>query len=893
MPKVNVKDKKLSKMVKKTQTSVKTKNTVENSIDSYFKKSNNAVEKNDTQVEIKFEENDLCNAWQYAVIEEENPTCTFKPITVRQYVQSILGVQNDIKPKLETLKNEETGEDVTEAETNKSESEGGEENIRNRKTNSKENGNKVEFKLEEEELNVTLQYAAVPEEDDATYFKPVTVNEYIRSILGEPNDIKPKIESPHDHESGENDIESETNKSTSGKGEDNIRKRKRDPNENNNPYKRVKRAECTICQKKLWGNRDRIRHERTHGPKTELECEKCQRKFHNKGNLTRHLRSHITKDIMKKCDICDKIFNSRQGFEHHKLIHSTDKSFECEICQVKFRSKSNLNEHQQRWHTEKRHKCTFCDKAFIHRFSLTAHIRTDHFDLLRQQDKLAGGLNELFQGIRTYECYRCNYTNRIRELKRHMEKCVGKIQGPHTKIQTKPAECERKQRRSYECFDCKKTFQFKDTARRHIKLHSSEQALKCNECNLKVYRADVKIKHHCLLHECNMCDYVAPFAKVKLHLAEVHGITKIFECDKCSEKFQLKCNLHHHMRAHKPNETLKKCDVCEETFLSAAGLISHKFIHSNSFECQICQKKFPHQDGLKCHVESKHGKKHKCQFCEKKYGAKIYLSIHIRTNHFSLLRKQDKLTGGLNALFQDVLTYECYRCKFAAPLNKVKKHMEMCKGKMVQRTCSKPAQCKLCNCKYVQKSSLYAHMREVHSIDTKKTVVHLIDKFECFDCKMQYTQKPSLLHHMRLHSGQRLIKCNHCSLKCYPTATKVNHAHILHECNICKYTAPFRQVKKHLDEVHGVDRVFECNMCHVKYDLDIVLKRHKRLFGFEQFQKGWKPTTNARILKITKAHEQYYKQPVKCELCDFRCVFNVALKQHMRDAHLIAVKKKP
>lgn len=134
---------------------------------------------------------------------------------------------------------------------------------------------------------------------------------------------------------------------------------------------------------------------------------------------------------------------------------------------------------------------------------------------------------------------------------------------------------------------------------------------------------------------------------------------------------------------------------------------------------------------------------------------------------------------------------------------------------------------------------------------------------------------------MSLHSGERPLKCNICALKFYRTDANARHGLLLHECNICKYTAPFCQVK----------RVFECDICHSKYGLEIILRRHQKRFGFDKFQKGWKSNVTARHLKMFKAHEQHYKEPVKCELCDYRCALNVALKQHTRDVHSIAVRK--
>ena len=86
----------------------------------------------------------------------------------------------------------------------------------------------------------------------------------------------------------------------------------------------------------------------------------------------------------------------------------------------KFKYERYRRLHELSHRNEQPHACQFCNKKFLFYDKFYPHIRSVHFKLLRQQDKLTGGLNDLFQGYRTYECYRCNYTGILRDVKSHM-----------------------------------------------------------------------------------------------------------------------------------------------------------------------------------------------------------------------------------------------------------------------------------------------------------------------------------------------------------------------------------------------------------------------------------------------------------------------------------------
>lgn len=74
-------------------------------------------------------------------------------------------------------------------------------------------------------------------------------------------------------------------------------------------------------------------------------------------------------------------------------------------------------------HSKNKNECPFCKKTFDDKGILYTHIRSVHFVILREQDKLNSELNIWFQGFRTFECFRCKYSSNYSKIKLHMRKC--------------------------------------------------------------------------------------------------------------------------------------------------------------------------------------------------------------------------------------------------------------------------------------------------------------------------------------------------------------------------------------------------------------------------------------------------------------------------------------
>lgn len=224
---------------------------------------------------------------------------------------------------------------------------------------------------------------------------------------------------------------------------------------------------CDICDKTFARKGRLISHMAIHSGIKPYKCDKCDKAYATREHLERHTVQIHLKDTLSEddprqkvirygkeliecetcwkkvpriwfkahqlvhtdykpyqCDLCEMSFKNRGGLKTHKLIHSDETPFECTYCSRKFKQKSYLTRHERIHRDDRPHVCQFCNNKFLHLRYLTAHIRCTHFHLLRQQDRMTGRLNELFQGAKSFECYRCKYSSTRSSVKRHMNTCA-------------------------------------------------------------------------------------------------------------------------------------------------------------------------------------------------------------------------------------------------------------------------------------------------------------------------------------------------------------------------------------------------------------------------------------------------------------------------------------
>lgn len=311
--------------------------------------------------------------------------------------------------------------------------------------------------------------------------------------------------------------------------------------------------ECDICHKSF-SVREYLRlHMKCHSREKSYECKMCLKSFTRKSHLNDHAFVHVHKESYNlpfKCSVCDKAFRVKSKLNRHEKIHANEKLIECVFCQKSYKGKENFARHQLVQHSiGESHACQFCNKKFADNGLLVRHIRFVHFELLRQQDKSNGGLNEWFQGFQTFECYRCKFTHTFACVKKHMEKCnVGE--------------------NFIKCSKCIQKFDSKQKLKLHVTLLHGRN-------RMNVSKKDRN-------YECYICGYSGDchqYSIIQRHMTTEHPV--ILKCDVCHVALASYKDLKKHQLKFGP-----KHFKCKKITYSEYENKCHEGIHT--LKCKLC-----------------------------------------------------------------------------------------------------------------------------------------------------------------------------------------------------------------------------------------------------------------------------------------------------------------
>lgn len=320
------------------------------------------------------------------------------------------------------------------------------------------------------------------------------------------------------------------------------------------------------------------------------------------------------------------------------------------------------------------HNCKICRKQFSSDSSLQYHIKNLHQN--EEQSEILQHLPifvcqicyQAYKTINDFENHKCkscaNETNTSANLHQNTPKLFTNIQILQT-------------HNRFTCGYCLEEF----------RLFSR------TECHLTKCRGGP--------FPCQLCHDVFQIKKdLILHKTKQHAESKPFACDECPKKFKLNTSLQKHLaNRHESKNKGFKCDKCNKSFVKRVYLTNHqsRFHHLfKPFLCQICGKRFLHENSLKSHgqihVEEA---KFKCQFCEKSFNRKDKLTFHeaVHLGH-------------------------------------------------------RPFKCSLCNKAFIRKSKLQEHLRR-----------HRGDKrWECLECHKGFSSSYEIKQHLIRHHPEVKIK---------------------------------------------------------------------------------------------------------------------------------------
>ncbi|XP_061381684.1 uncharacterized protein LOC116778323 isoform X2 [Danaus plexippus] len=134
----------------------------------------------------------------------------------------------------------------------------------------------------------------------------------------------------------------------------------------------------------------------------------------------------------------------------------------------------------------------------------------------------------------------------------------------------------------------------------------------------------------------------------------------------------------------------------------------------------------------------------------------------------------------------------------------------------------RPFSCQQCPHTSKTKKYLSKHVKKVHGPRTE----------ECSVCRKKFHYKCILKRHMLIHTGEKPYKCNVCK-KSFNTRYSLKTHQLIHsdskpyKYSFCDYSCrDSSTLRKHEARHMGIERRFECKVCHKCYKTKRVLKLH-------------------------------------------------------------------
>lgn len=144
-------------------------------------------------------------------------------------------------------------------------------------------------------------------------------------------------------------------------------------------------------------------------------------------------------------------------------------------------------------------------------------------------------------------------------------------------------------RRSYECYECKRNFDQFNELRQHMSDHdNTRKPFECTTCNMRFVHLNSWFRHR------------------SRHTKNIH------DCEYCSQAFNTLTALKQHIQEmHKEQLKAYKCNQCHEEFALHFLLVWHNEWHKKAkqFVCTTCDAVFFNERKLKAHIRDNHASK--------------------------------------------------------------------------------------------------------------------------------------------------------------------------------------------------------------------------------------------------------------------------------------------
>ncbi|XP_052764271.1 uncharacterized protein LOC128206110 isoform X2 [Mya arenaria] len=427
----------------------------------------------------------------------------------------------------------------------------------------------------------------------------------------------------------------------------------------------------------------------------------------------------------------------------------------------------------------------------------------------------------------------------------------------------------------YGCVLCYETFDEEIHAIEHFTAHSENDKGFCKNCRAEFDSLPVLLEHRksCITLE------------ISTSKQRKNGISSI----------------------EKKNGNKFECDVCQQSFQTAAYLYRHMVIHTDMFVCNKCKKTFSRKDSLqkhvlKCCLELAHEYEMLyCEVCHRVFSKEGGLERHKAKCKSKACEKCDRIFATAddlevhqcqtNANNEELGRYSCGQCgKCFQSMYYLQLHRQM---HVNQHTCEK------CGRNLPSQEELEYHRLLCETLG----LIRLYGMGRCSICNQQFVTARAFREHHLIHTHPH--QCETCQKRFTGESQLTNHdcpgvTNQL-QCEACSRTFKSLTVyNKHVQE--GECMNYQCSGCGEKFHLMVQARRHLETCTGENIdpenhpilqkisdavtficqQCGKSFSTQSNLTKHIFLHGD---KKYECPHCEKRFHLEVYLKEHISGVH--------
>ena len=339
-----------------------------------------------------------------------------------------------------------------------------------------------------------------------------------------------------------------------------------------------------------------------------------------------------TEAVSTDCKYCSFKLPLEYGFRSRLRMHYKTEHFVCQICHKKHEDAGELGEHMKSLHEDNTGRLICgvdgCERSFNGLATVVDHVRYFH-------KKIADRI-----------CLECGKPY-LKSLKSHRRQ--------HG---VEPSSLKSCKQCGYTCVNISNLIIH--VRSKHPKPGQPTRKFSCSSCDFETsglsQDEEFKLIMHKTIHQageiiCTMCPYKTEKRfSVKRHLAEVHGIGQVFQCNQCDYKTGGASGRGHlklHMMRHNQEKNFL-CDQCEFGTYEKTRLKEHYNNRHGSdppkYSCNECDYKSNDKGNFKAHQEVRHGSVIlSCEECDYKTKSKRGLREHKRKHSANFLQDRMEL----------------------------------------------------------------------------------------------------------------------------------------------------------------------------------------------------------------------------------------------------------